>query len=80
MAEKKFQFNFIAFIVAFGIGILYVYMVIPKPKVIIKYPTPYNAGNVVYRDSADTCFVFDANKTECPLDKSKIKKQPIADE
>jgi len=75
--EKKFEFNFIAFFVAFAIGMLYVYMTTPKPNIVIKYPSPFNAGKIVYRDDSDTCFIFNANKVECPSDKKKIKPQPI---
>jgi hypothetical protein len=71
---KQFKFNFIAFMVAFGIGILYVYVKAPAPKIVIKYPTPYNAGSVVYKDSADTCFTFSSSRVECT---KSAKKQPV---
>jgi hypothetical protein len=74
-----FHFNIFAFVLAFGIGMLYVYMSAPQSQVIVKYPTPFNAGQYVYKDSAGTCFVFKANKVECPTDKSQIKPQPIVD-
>lgn len=75
--QRYFQFNILAFIVAFVIGMIYVYINVPPIKVIVTYPTPYNAGTVVYKDSADTCFVFDAEQVDCPEDTTKIKKQPI---
>lgn len=74
---KEFRFSFLAFFVAFAIGMVYVYMNVPPIKEVVKYPTPYNAGTIVYKDSADTCYVFDAAKLECPTDVRKIKKQPI---
>lgn len=78
MKEKReFHFSVLAFLIAFGIGMAYVFIKAPPIKYITTYPTPYNAGSVVYKDSADTCFVFDANKLECPKDNAKIKKQPI---
>lgn len=74
-----FRFNWIAFLISFGIGMFYVYMKAPAPKIVITYPTPYNAGNIVYTDSANTCFVFNANRKSCNSvpDKNSIKPQPI---
>ena len=74
---KEFRFSFIAFFIAFAIGMAFVYINVPPIKQVITYPTPYNAGSIVYKDSADTCYVFDASKVECPSDSRKIKKQPI---
>lgn len=76
---ESFHFNIFAFVLAFGVGMFYVYMSAPQPKIIVKYPTPYNAGQYTYKDSAGTCFVFQAEKTDCSTDKSQIKPQPIVD-
>lgn len=73
-----FHFNIYAFLIAFGVGMLYVYMNAPKPKVVVHYPSPYNAGAITYTDSAGTCFVFKANKVSCQQ-KGEIKPQPIID-
>lgn len=67
------------FLISFAIGILFVYILAPKPEVIFKFPTPYNAGSVLYKDKNDTCYVYKSNKEECPLDKKLIKSQPISD-
>lgn len=75
MSTKGFSIHWPAFLIAFAIGIMYVYLSSEKPTVVIKYPTPYNAGVVIYKDSADTCFVFDAKKVECPA--KGAKAQPI---
>lgn len=78
---NHFRFNWIAFLISFGIGMFYVYLKAPVPKIVITYPTPYNAGKIVYRDSANTCFVFNANQTSCSSvqNKDAIKPQPIVD-
>lgn len=65
------------FFISFAIGIFFVYCLSPPPQVVMKFPTPYNAGKVMYKDNSDTCYVYDAVKEECPLDKTKIKPQPI---
>lgn len=75
--QQTFCIHWAAFILSFGVGLLYVYLTQPPLKVVVRYPTPFNAGKVTYRDSADTCFQFKAKKVECPADRTKVKKQPI---
>ena len=50
MSKKVFKFNFIAFFIAFFLGLTYVYLSVPKQRVIIKYPTPYNANKLIYKN------------------------------
>lgn len=65
------------FFLSLAIGLFVVYVFTPPPQLVVKFPSPYNAGNVIYHDDADTCFVYKADKTACPQDKSKIKPQPL---
>jgi hypothetical protein len=63
---KSFRFNIFAFIIAFSIGILYVYISTPKPVVIIKYPTPYNANKIVYRNpNSEMCYKYEVEEVKC---------------
>lgn len=70
----------IYFIISFAIGLLYCYIAHPKPDVVVKFPSPYNAGQVLYKNDDDTCYRYKADKVACPLDKSLIKPQPISGE
>lgn len=72
--DKVFRFNFLAFIIAFAIGIFYVYIATPKPKIIIKYPTPYNANRVVYKNENDICYKYQVEEIKCT---DKAVEQPI---
>lgn len=65
------------FLIAFFVGMLITYITVPAPEVIYKYPTPDNAGKVLYQDSADVCYVYEAEEVECPSDKKIIKKFDI---
>lgn len=65
MKEKKFVFNFFAFFTALSIGMFYVYMDIPRPRLIIKYPTPYNAENIVYKGLSGDCYKFKMTEVKC---------------
>lgn len=75
--SNKFCISWPSFIIAFGVGLLYVYLAHPPQKVVVKYPTPFNAGKVTYKDKSENCFQFVATKVKCPEDKSKVEKQPI---
>jgi hypothetical protein len=65
------------FIGAFVIGLVYMYLTRSTPRTIIKYPTPDNAGRVIYRDDADVCYKYKVTPIQCPSDTSLIKEIPI---
>lgn len=68
MEPRKFCLNIPVFLLAFAVGILYVYLKQPPYTVIKTYPTPDNAGKIVYTDSANNCFIYTYEKTECTKD------------
>jgi len=74
------RLNLFYFVVAFSVGMLVVYLSTPPPEVIIKFPSPYNAGKIVYTDKADTCYKYTAEDVSCPFDHSVIKPQPILED
>lgn len=69
--------NPLAFFIALAIGLFLTYIYSPPKKIVIKWPTPENAGKIIYRDSADSCYKYKANEVECPDDKTKIKNNEI---
>ena len=62
------------FMVALCVGLFYTYITAPQPQIVIKYPTPYNAGKITYVDQNDVCYKYQIQKVECPADKTQIKK------
>ena len=75
-----FPFDYIDpvfFVAALAIGLLYTYLTAPKPTLVIRYPTPDNAGKITYRDDADVCYKYKVVPTVCPADSTLIKKVPI---
>jgi len=68
------------FFLSFAIGLLVVYIFHPAPSVVVKFPSPYNAGKITYEGKHDSCYVYQANKVDCPEDKKTIKSQPLFDE
>ena len=73
----SFKLNWVAFLIAFACGITYVYFVVPPPKIVIKYPNPYNVDKVVYQDDTKSCYKYSADKIECPANKNEITEQPV---
>jgi len=65
------------FFLSFAIGLFAIYIFTPPPQVVVKFPSPYNAGNTIYTDEAEQCYVYNFDKSSCPMDKSLIKPQPI---
>ncbi len=63
--KKVFKFNIPVFILAFICGILYVLIVNPEVKSVIKYPTPYNVHKNIYRGLSDECYKFEAKEVKC---------------
>jgi hypothetical protein len=77
MTLQPFKFHFPIFLIAFSIAFLYVYIVGPERKAILKYPTPFNYKNLIYHDAVDNCYTYIATKVDCPTDPSKITPQPV---
>lgn len=72
--------NPFAFVVAFGVGLLLTYTVVPAPSVVVKFPTPYNAGRVIYKAEDRNCYKYRADEVACPLnspEKDLVRVQPV---
>ena len=70
------KLNFFALIISFCIGILYVYISSPTPNVVMKFPSPYNAGKVTYKNQLNECYKYDYEKINCNATKN-VKPQPV---
>jgi len=65
------------FIVSLAVGLFYVYISVPNPKIIYVYPTPDNLRNFQFKDHADNCFSFKAKEVPCDQAKGTVKKIPV---
>jgi hypothetical protein len=65
------------FILGLFIGLLYSYFKGTDPQIVYKYPTPDNAGKIVYQDKAGVCYKYRSEMIDCPVDKSLMTKQPV---
>lgn len=66
--------------IAFAFGVFISYIFTPTPKVVIRYPTPQNAGKVTYVDDAGVCYRYKAVEVGCPKDKDNVRQMPLQQE
>jgi|DEB0MinimDraft_6_1074348.scaffolds.fasta_scaffold365382_1 hypothetical protein len=65
------------FLISLAVGMFFVYISTPPPEVIIEYPTPENAGKVIYKEDNNLgCYTYMAKKVSCPIDDDDISKIP----
>lgn len=74
------KLNFFYFILSFSIGLFVCYITAPQPEIILKFPSPTNAGKVVYKDKAGQCYTYKADKSDCPQNNKSTKPQPILED
>lgn len=65
-----------SFLIAFSIGLLFVYLSRPNPRVIMVYPTPVNHDVVLFKDDAEMCFKHNPQEVECPSNPLDIQEYP----
>jgi hypothetical protein len=65
------------FLIAFVVGLVYTFVSAPAAHVVVRYPTPENAGKVTYKDDADVCYRYKVIPTTCPIDVSQLRKVPL---
>tara|TARA_B110000971_G_C19890700_1_gene445170 strand:+ start:102 stop:356 length:255 start_codon:yes stop_codon:yes gene_type:complete len=63
------------FILSLSIGLLVVYLTMPKPTIILKYPTPENSDEMVFKDDVNNCYKFKTTEVSCSAE--NVKELPI---
>jgi hypothetical protein len=66
-----------AFIASFAIGVFYIYISLPKQRVVIVYPTQDNESHFNFRDKAHNCFRFEQEMKACPAKDDDLKTIPM---
>ena len=57
--------NPLYFIISLCIGLGIVYIFSNQPKIIMKYPTPFNIENTIYKDNNDVCYKYESKEVSC---------------
>ena len=60
------------FLVAFSIGMLYIYASDLDRQVMMVYPNPDNYQKLVFKDLVSTCYKLDMKEVNCYENESKI--------
>jgi len=60
------------FLVSLFVGLFLVYIITPTPELIIKYPTPDNAKELVFEDDSKNCYKFETKEVPCTNDAQEI--------
>jgi hypothetical protein len=66
------------FISGLVIGIIAILLIKPQKNVVYKYPTPDNAGKVVYKDKNGVCYKYTAKEADCDKNESRLKDFPLS--
>lgn len=68
------------FMLAFVIGIVLCYVIEPQKKVVLKFPSPTNAGKVTYMDKQGQCYKYNAQKLDACPQTEHVKPQPVMED
>ena len=68
------KLNPLAFLIALIVGLVYNYITFPEPRIIVKHPTPNNAGKIIYKDNSDNCFKYISEEVKCD---ENSKEHPV---
>jgi hypothetical protein len=75
------KLNVLYFLISFSIGLICCYATSPRPEIVMKFPSPSNAGKVTYKDKSGQCYVYKAEKVSCAMQKNNVvKPQPIMED
>jgi hypothetical protein len=58
----------LVFFISLGVGIFFYYITAKTPRIVFKYPTPYNSDKIIYTDTVGTCYKYKATSVTCPKD------------
>jgi len=69
--------NMPLFLIALSVGLFVTYISGPDTNTIFVYPNPDNLDKINYRDHAEVCYKFSAQKVKCPADKKEIRSYNV---
>ena len=63
------------FLISFVVGLIFIYIWGEDLHPVYIYPTPENAGEILYKDNADSCYTYKATDAECTYNAKDITVQ-----
>jgi hypothetical protein len=64
-------------LVGIVVGAIAILFINPEKTIVFKYPTPDNAGKVVYKDKNGVCYKYSAKAVDCDKNESRLKDFPL---
>jgi hypothetical protein len=64
-------------VLSFLAGLALVRYIQVPPAIVYRYPTPENAGKIVYRDLNGACFVYDSKEVNCDANEGRLSSMPL---
>jgi hypothetical protein len=65
------------FFISLAVGLFFVYMVQPKFKEVLVFPTPENIDKIQYMDHSETCYEFQEKEVACPAEQKNIENYSV---
>jgi hypothetical protein len=72
------RLNYLYLVASFAVGLAIMMLTVPKPRVVVKFPSPDNVDTHVYKGSDNTCYKIAADEEECPSDGKQVRSQPVS--
>lgn len=73
------KFNSLALILSFTVGIIYMMFTVPRPKIVVKFPTPDISDSEIFNTAQGSCYKVATKEVSCPKDGKNVKSQPVGD-
>lgn len=71
------KINPLLFIVCFSVGLYMSYYFGEKIRHIVRYPTPEDSDNVVYKKKDNSCYLYKLKQIQCPSNCDKLVSEKI---
>lgn len=72
------RLNYLYLVASFAVGLAIMMLTVPKPRVVVKFPSPDNADTHIFKGSDNTCYKIAADEEECPSDGKQVRSQPVS--
>jgi hypothetical protein len=70
------RLNYLYLVASFAIGLAVMMLTIPKPRVVLKFPS--TTPIPMYTRSDNACYKISADEEDCPADGKHVRSQPVS--
>lgn len=67
----------VPFIAGLIIGVIAILCMKPQSDVVYKYPSPANAGKIIYKDKNGVCYKYSSKQVSCDSNEGRLKDYPL---